>query len=56
MRHGLKKVDDMLMPLLIKNLDVVKTINVRADDTFVIGYPKSGKRFTLGISNRIYGI
>jgi hypothetical protein len=42
MRSGLKTVDDIYMPLLIKNLDLVKQMRVRSDDTFVIGFPKSG--------------
>jgi hypothetical protein len=42
MSKGLKRVDDIYLPTLVKNLSLAKTIQVRNQDTFVIGYPKSG--------------
>lgn len=41
-KHGLKKVNNTYLPMLVKNLDSVKKLEIREDDTFVIGYPKSG--------------
>lgn len=41
-QKGLKKVDDIYVPTLIKNVSLAKTMPLREDDTFVIGYPRSG--------------
>ena len=43
-KKGLKKVDNMYLPTLIKNISLVKSMTIREDDTFVSGYPRSGKR------------
>lgn len=40
---GLKLIDNCLtLPPFVINLDVIKSMSVRRDDTFVIGFPKSG--------------
>ena len=42
-RCGLKRVvNDIHLPLFVKNLSCTKHMEVRREDTFVIGYPKSG--------------
>lgn len=41
---GFKRRDGILFSGLVNNLSVSKEINVRDDDTFVIGIPKSGIR------------
>jgi hypothetical protein len=41
-KKGLKKVDNMYLPVLIKNISLVRTMNVRPTDCFVTGYPRSG--------------
>jgi hypothetical protein len=51
MRNGLKKVDEIFVPLLIKNLDLVKQMRVKPDDTLVIGFPKSGIFKTIYLSS-----
>ena len=42
LRLGLKVKDDCYLPNYVRNLSIVKTLDLRSDDTFVIGYPKSG--------------
>ncbi|CAF0817408.1 unnamed protein product, partial [Brachionus calyciflorus] len=37
---------NMLFPNIIKNIHTVKHLKLRSDDTFVIGYPKSGTTWT----------
>lgn len=39
---GLNKKDGCYFPNYVRNLSLVKTLELRKDDTFVIGYPKSG--------------
>jgi hypothetical protein len=41
-KNGLKKRDGIYFPMYIKNLSLIKRIQVRPDDIFVISYPKSG--------------
>ena len=36
-----KIIDNKPMPCYIRNLDIIKSMQVRSDDTFVIGCPKS---------------
>jgi hypothetical protein len=45
MTNGLKKLDDerTLVPTLIRNVSLARKMQTRPDDTFVIGYPKSGR-------------
>ncbi len=38
-----KLIDNKPMPCYIRNLDVIKSMHVRSDDTFVVGCPKSGR-------------
>jgi hypothetical protein len=42
-KKGLKKLDNMHLPILIKNISHVKTMTLRDTDCFVNGYPRSGK-------------
>ena len=41
-RHGLQLIDGILLPHLFRNQSIVKNMEVREDDTFVVSYPKSG--------------
>jgi hypothetical protein len=41
-KNGLKKRDGIYFPMFIKNLSLIKDIEIRPDDIFVISYPKSG--------------
>ena len=52
-RHGLQLIDGIHMPHLYRNRSVVKNMDVREDDTFVISYPKSGI-FPLEVILEIY--
>lgn len=42
-KNGIKRIDGVLLPFHARNLTTVKNMDVRADDTFVISYPKSGE-------------
>lgn len=42
LRLGLKKKDGCYLPNYVRNISVIKSLELRKDDTFVIGYPKSG--------------
>ena len=42
LKNGLKKSNGNYLPNYIRNLSIIKTMELRNDDTFVIGYPKSG--------------
>ncbi len=44
-KKGLKKVDNMYLPVLIKNFSLVRTMPIRSNDCFVTGYPRSGMHF-----------
>jgi hypothetical protein len=39
---GKKLANGKVIPSFIRNFDVVKNIMLRSDDTFIIGFPKSG--------------
>jgi hypothetical protein len=41
-KNGLKKRDGVLLSNFTINLSSVKNLELRSDDTFVIGFPKSG--------------
>lgn len=41
-RYGLRRLNGHYLPNLCRNLSVVKSMDVREDDTFVVTYPKSG--------------
>ena len=43
-RYGLKKINGLFLPQLCRNLSVIKNMDVREDDTFVVTYPKSGTK------------
>ncbi len=45
-KFGLKHKNGVNMPMFIRNLSVTKSMQLKPDDTFVIGYPKSGKKKT----------
>nr|QVK45629.1 sulfotransferase [Brachionus paranguensis] len=38
----LKKFENIFLPGLVRNLSSIKSLELRPDDTFVVGYPKSG--------------
>ena len=40
--NKVKLHDGICYPIFIRNLDCSKNIELRPDDTFVIGFPKSG--------------
>jgi hypothetical protein len=40
--NGIKKRNDFYLPLFTKNLDKVKQFELRKDDYFSNGYPKTG--------------
>lgn len=40
--NGYKLRDGIHLPMYIRNLSFVKTQEIRSDDVFVIGFPKSG--------------
>lgn len=42
-KFGLRRLNGRLLPQLCKNMSVVKSMEVKEDDTFVVTYPKSGK-------------
>lgn len=41
-----KKCKSMLLPSMVINVDSIKTLELRQDDTFVVGFPKSGTTWT----------
>lgn len=41
-KNGIKNIDGHLVPMPCRSLRVVKSMEVREDDTFVIAFPKSG--------------
>lgn len=43
-KAGVKSRNGHLVPILCRNLSVVKNMEVREDDTFVITFPKSGNK------------
>lgn len=43
-RFGLKQINGLFLPQLCRNLSVIKKMDVREDDTFVVTYPKSGTK------------
>jgi hypothetical protein len=40
-----KIVDNCYMLDVVRNLDVIKNMTLRSDDTFIIGIPKSGTTY-----------
>lgn len=42
LRLGLKVKDGCYLPNYVRNLSIIKSLELKKDDTFVIGYPKSG--------------
>ena len=43
LKLGLKKKDGCYFPNYVRNLSVIRSLELRKSDTFVIGYPKSGE-------------
>jgi hypothetical protein len=39
--------EDFVVPSVVRNLKVVKEMPIKNNDTIIIGYPKSGKFFSL---------
>jgi hypothetical protein len=40
---GYKFIDNsVIVPKFVKNLEITKSMSLRSDDTFIIGFPKSG--------------
>jgi hypothetical protein len=40
---GYRLIDnEVIVPKFVKNLELTKTMQLRPDDTFIIGFPKSG--------------
>lgn len=42
-KDGVKKRDGLLVFNAVINMSMAKNLTLRPDDTFIIGYPKSGK-------------
>ena len=45
-QNGMKLVNGVYFPLYVENLNLIKSMKVRSDDIFIIGYPKSGMKWT----------
>ena len=43
-KYDLKKRDGRYLPKYIRNLSLIKSLEIRSDDAFIIGYPKSGRK------------
>ena len=43
LQNGIQLYKGHLLPRVCRNLEVVKSMEVKPDDTFVVTYPKSGK-------------
>ena len=41
-KNGLKIANGSYLPMYVRNLSIIKSMELRDTDTFVIGYPKSG--------------
>lgn len=41
-KNGYKRRDGVNLPELVRNLSLVKNMEIRPDDVFSIGFPKSG--------------
>nr|QNH68010.1 sulfotransferase-like protein 3 [Brachionus koreanus] len=37
-----KKIENIFLPVIVRNLSSIKTLELRPDDIFVVGFPKSG--------------
>jgi hypothetical protein len=44
-KNGLKKHEGTYLSIIIRNVSLLKNIKLRENDTFVIGYPKSGTTY-----------
>lgn len=40
--NGLKMRDGVYLPTYVRNLSMIKKLNVKKNDTIIIGFPKSG--------------
>ena len=44
MKHGCKRRDGIRLPNFVVNLSLVKNMQLRHDDVFVIGFMKTGRK------------
>lgn len=45
LKYGLKIRDGILLPNFVRNLSMIKSLELRGDDTFILGFMKSGIHF-----------
>ena len=46
-KNGLKKLKNTYFPMWVRNISIIKSIEIKPDDTFVITYPKSGTTWVI---------
>ena len=43
LKDGIKIYKGLILPMVSRNVEIVKSMDVKPDDTFVVSFPKSGK-------------
>lgn len=41
-QNGLKRREGVLLPTYVRNIDIVRKLNIKKNDAIVVGFPKSG--------------